>query len=270
MRLVPVFVALALCACPDAWAFTPRTRVLIVQRALTLMPDSVQTQMKRHARPLFRGALEGAEEIGPEGVDVLDPGAGDETLEAAVSSAVAALDRQEPMAEVAREMGAIARAATDLSFALNVGPSDPREKSLYMAYARFVESRHERIVVTFGGFPHPELAEGDLRGFAQSVAAEARRDYAGILRSYYPEGRSSVPGDFDDRSVAFATASLGISRAVTATARAWLYAWHRAHGDLAGSPGITGDHPFGEPAAQARERAQPTEASDHQPQEERR
>lgn len=270
MRLLPLLVTLALCACPEAWAFTPRTRVLIVQRALTLMPDAVQTQMKRHARPLFRGALEGTEEIGEEGLSAFDPGRGDEELEQAVGRAVAALDRQAPMAEVAAEMGAIARRAADLAFPLNVGPSDPREKSLYLAYARFVESRHERIVVTFGGFRQPELARDDLRGFAMSLADEARRDYAGILRSYFPEGRASVPGDFDDRSVAFATASLGVSRAVTATARAWLYAWHRAHGDLAGSPGIAGDHPFGAGAAPVTEREEPAEASDLQPQEERR
>ena len=270
MRLVPLCLVLASLCAGDALAFTPRTRVLIVQRALTLMPDSVQTQMKRHARPLFRGALAGTETVGAEGLDALDPGLGDEALEEAIEGVVSALDSQASMAEVAAEMGAIARATTDLSFALNVGPSDPRENSFYLSYARFVESRHGRIVVTFGGFEDPALAGGDPRGFARSVAEQARRDYAGVLRSYFPEGRASVAGDFDDRSVAFATASLGVSRAVTATARAWLYAWYRAHGDLAGSPGIDGEAPFGEPVVPRTTREKPSEASDRRTQEERR
>ena len=269
MRLLPLILVLALSTGSDASAFTPRTRALIVQRALTLMPDAVQTQLKRHARPLFAGALAGAEAIGPEGLESLDPGAGDVALERAISETVAALDGQESMGAVARRMGAIARAATDLSFALNVGPGDPREESCYLAYARFVESRHDRIVVTFDGFSNQALAEGDVGAFARQVAARARLDYEGVLRSYHPEGRESVPGDFDDRSVAFATASLGISRAVTATAQAWLYAWYVAHGDLEGSPGIEKAHPFGHPSGGPAREAASTRAPGNQEEETR-
>ncbi|UCF69214.1 MAG: hypothetical protein JSV80_08020, partial [Acidobacteriota bacterium] len=81
-----------------------------------------------------------------------------------------------------------------------------------------------------------DLADDRLSAYARRVAESARRDYDAILRSYYPEGRDATAHDFDERSVAFAAASLGVSRAVSATAKSWLYAWHRAHGDLAGTP----------------------------------
>ncbi|RMG42402.1 MAG: hypothetical protein D6718_13955 [Acidobacteria bacterium] len=90
--------------------------------------------------------------------------------------------------------------------------------------------------MTFDGFADPHLAAGDPVAFGRSIAAKARRDYEGILRSFFPEGRRPTAADFDDRSIPFAAASLEVSLAVGATAKAWLYAWHRAHGDLEGAP----------------------------------
>ena len=47
-----------------ARAFTPETRLEIVRRAATLMPDSLQRQLERHVRPLYAGALEnGGEQL---------------------------------------------------------------------------------------------------------------------------------------------------------------------------------------------------------------
>ena len=245
-RLLPVPVLLAALAgaWPGALAFSPGTRALIVHRAMTLMPDALERQMARHARSLYRGALDGVEQLGP-GYHALDPGDADLRLERAVVDAVRALDEQRPMREVVARFGRIARVASDLAFALNVGPDDPREADFYGDFARFVESRQDRIRITFGGFSDPWLARDDIRGFGRSVAASARRDYGAILASYHPPGRERLPGDFDDRSVAFAAASLELSLAVTATARAWLYAWHRAHGDLQGAPIEDPSEPFG-------------------------
>ncbi|RMF75239.1 MAG: hypothetical protein D6738_04235 [Acidobacteria bacterium] len=219
----------------DALAFSPGTRALVVQRAMTLMPGALRRQMTRHAPTLFAHALAGSERVGP-GYSALDPGDADVRLEQAIEAAVQAVDTQRPMREVVARFGDIARITTDLSFALNVGPDDPRESGFYTAFARYIESRHDRIRVTFLGFADPDLAAGDIRGFARRIAGEARRDYEAIVASYHPPGRQPLAEDFDDRSVAFAVASLEVSLAVTATARAWLCAWHRAHGDLAGAP----------------------------------
>ncbi len=248
--LVLVLLAALAGAAPETPAFSPATRALIVRRAMTLMPDALERQMSRHARSLYRGALDGVEQLGPA-YHALDPGDADLRLEEAIAAAVRALDEQQPMREVVAQFGRIARLTGDLAFALNVGPDDPREAGFYGDFARFIESRQDRIRITFGGFADPRLARDDVRGFGRSVAESARRDYAAILASYHPPGRDRLPGDFDDRSVAFAAASLELSLAVTATARAWLYAWHRAHGDMQGAPVEDSAEPFGRADATA-------------------
>lgn len=219
----------------DAAAFTPRTRAEITGNAITLMPDSLQRQLRRHAERLYRAALErepGQPAPGTEPLDV-DHAAG--RLEKTVDAAVRALDAQEPMSAVAARFGAIARAAQDLCMATHLGPFDPRHEQFHSEYARYIESKTPRIRPVFHGFADPHLARGDVEGFARALAERARHDYPFILQSYFPEGRDRLPQDFDERSVAFAVASLEYSLAVTATARAWLYAWQQAHGDMEGA-----------------------------------
>lgn len=217
-------------------AFTSRTRAEIVSRAVTLMPSSLQRQMRRHSRALYSGALEGMQEGEGSGAHASGPGSAAQRLSRSVGRVTAMIAEQRAMREIVSELGRVSHAATDLAFALNVGPDDPREAGIYGDFSQFIEDRLPRIRVTFDGFADPNLERGDVAGFAASVASRARRDYEGILRSYHPEGREATPQDFDDRSVAFAAASLEVSLAVTATARAWLYAWHNANGDLGGAP----------------------------------
>lgn len=219
----------------DAWAFSSTVRAEIAHRAGKLMPPALNAQLRRHEAAVREGALAGVPD-GPGPVAALDPGDADRRLAAAIERAVKLLDGQAPMREVARVFGEIARAAADLSYALGVGPDDPREPSIAADWSRFVESRFRRIKPTFAGWSDPDLARGDVFAFARRTAQSARRDYDGILRSYFPEGRPRAAQDFDDRSVAFASASLSVSLALTTTARAWLYAWTRAHGDLTGTP----------------------------------
>ncbi len=244
-----LLAAVTLAATGSARGFTPRTRAFIVHRALALLPPALARQLSRHEDALVAGALadwsRDAEGTGPH---ALDPGTADGELARRIDEAVALLDRHAPMREVARAFGRIAHAVADLSFALDVGPDDPREASFYGEFARYVEEQAPRVRLVFPGWTDPHLARDDVRGFARAIAARARRDYDGILRSYHPEGRDPLPQDFDERSIAFAAASLELSLAVTATARAFLYAWYRAHGDLAGAHGL-GPHPRGNPFA---------------------
>lgn len=170
-----------------------------------------------------------------------------EMLTGAVHDVVSALNRHAPMSEVARHLGRLAVVSSGLAWGLREPDRDPRALAIASDFRRYIETRLPRIAVTFAGFPDPDLARGDLIGFGRAVAARAQQDFPGILRSYFPEGRNRLPEDFDDRSVAFAAASLEVSLALTATARAWLFAWHRAGGDLRGtwSPEpLAADNPF--------------------------
>lgn len=216
-------------------AFTPKTRAEITRRAIPLMPDALERQLRRHAETLYRAALRRPTEGPAPGIEPLNVGRSAKRLSGAVDRAVAAVDGQRPMVELVAQLGRAARVVQDLSLATHLGPFDERHQSFHRQYARYVESRLPRIRFVFRGFANPHLANGDLEAFARRLAQHSRRDYPAVVRSYFPEGRERSAQDFDDRSVAFAVASLSVSRAVTATARVWLAAWHRAHGDLTGA-----------------------------------
>lgn len=226
----------AAAAVAPASAFTPRTRVVIVERAMTLMPLSLRRQMGKHKRALLEGALDGLRDGEGAGAHAYLPGTADAELARSVEALTNAVGQKETMREIVRRFGRTSHAAADLAFSLNVGPNDPREQGFYEGFARYVEEQLPRMRITFDGFADEHLRRGDVRAFAAQIAETARADYDGIVLSYHPEGRQPVSQDFDERSVAFATASLEVSLAVTATARAWLYAWHAANGDLGGMP----------------------------------
>lgn len=227
-------LAAGLCSTP-AQAFTPRTRDTVVEKSVTLMPGALARQLRRHARALHEGAQAGLDRTGIHR-ELNDPELIGRALEKEAQRAVALLDDHAPMREVVRTFGRLAQLTTDLSFALNVCNDDPREDQFFDDFALYVERKLPKFAVTFEGYAEPHLAGDDLPGFAAAIAATARRDYGGIVLSYFPVGRSRHPSDFDERSVAFAAASLETSLAVTSTARLWLYVWHRAGGDLTGTP----------------------------------
>jgi hypothetical protein len=222
-------------AVPASPAFTPKSRAEITRNAVLLMPDALQRQLSRHAERLYRSALERPAGELPPGAQPLDVDAAAGELEESLVRAVHAVEQQRPMGEVVAHLGRAARVVQDLCLTTHLGPFDRRHPEFHRDYARFVESRLPRIRVVFDGFEDAALAAGDIDAFARRLVRETRRDYPAVVRSYFPDGRERLPQDFDDRSVAFGVASLEVSRAVTATARAWLFAWHRAHGDLTGA-----------------------------------
>jgi hypothetical protein len=231
-----VALALALATPAPTPAFSPASRTELAQRAISLMPPSLARQLHKHEQRLLQGVLEGMERCDGTGAHGAATGEAEARLATAVAETMAMIDRRERMADVAQSFGRVAHAAADLAFALNAGPDDPREATFYREFALYVERMFPKMRLTFAGWADPDLARRDVQAFARRTAALAQRDAEAIARSYYPEGRARTAQDFDERSVAFAAASLEASLALTATSRAWLYAWWRAHGDLAGTP----------------------------------
>lgn len=247
-----VLAGALLAGAPSAVAFTPKTRLEIARRAVTLMPGALARQLRRNLRQLQASAVEGLPAVGAGPAPNLAAGGVDVELVRQIDRAIDLLNRQAPMSQVAQVFGRIARIVTDLSFALNVGPADPRAAQVRDQFARYVEQKLPRMSLTFGGFAEPHLAQEDVAGFALATGAAARRDFDGILASYFPAGRASLPADFDDRSVAFASASLETSLALTSTARVWLYVWWQANGDLAGTPFLEAEPPESGPTPEVR------------------
>lgn len=232
-------------------AFSPKARIEIVERAKTLMPAGLRRQLDRHGRSLLLACLEPLKQGEGSGMHTLGPegGEGDVALARAVEDAVRLIDSQASFAEVATAFGLVAHLTTDLAYPLNASDADPLEPTYYLQYAEYVDSRLDRIPLVWQGWHDPHLERGDVLAFARAAAERARLDYEVIGRAYHPEGRVSLPQDFDDRSTAFAAASLSFSRAVGNTARVWMYIWSCAHGDRTGTPYLEpGTDPFAAPA----------------------
>jgi hypothetical protein len=123
-----------------------------------------------------------------------------------------------------------------------VADGDPRETSWAGDYAAYVQRHMDGYPLVFYGWSDPSL-DGDgappaarIRAFAESAAARSRRYYPHISAAYAPGNPVPIATRFDVRSLPYGIGSLSRSRAVTDTARLWLFVWKQARGDLWGTP----------------------------------
>ena len=206
----------------------------ILERARRLMPPSLQRLMKRHRRALVDGARR-ARQAGHFQGPIQEDGTAAHLAES-VARIAALVDHHEPMREVIREMGLTAHLVADLSNPFRGAPRDAQARLYAGRFADYLAARRDRLRVVFKGYTHPLLDEGSVTAFGMNLADRSRSyldDLIGAFRRYDADENTAA---LDERSVPFGVASLTFSRSVTDTARAWLYAWRQAHGDLSGLP----------------------------------
>jgi len=229
------FAAVAAVSIDRVPAWSPRTRLRMVEDAVKIMPRSLRTLLARHDPELRRGALA---PLVDEGAPSHRPPEQDGTLPASVASAsrsvTAAVDDQRPFSEVARRFGELAHFVADAGFPPLAGASGDERR--YEHFLGLVDDRLDKIPLVFYGHGDPLLERGDAEGFARAVLERAREEDDELARAYAAAGPDPHPSAFDDRSVPFAVASLAYSRTVTRIVQAWLDAWQRAHGDLGRTP----------------------------------
>ena len=229
-------LAIAAAATP-ASAWTPETRIRIVDEAVRFMPASLRLALERHREDLRRGLLEPmAKEDGPE-----HRATASGSLDASVATAAASLQesvtKPMPFSDVTYRFGVLAHYVTDAGFPpLASGRAAPRR---YDHFATYANKRLGKFPLVFLGHDDPNLATGDFRGFAKSVVADAAREDVHLARAYEAAGWPPDPSAFDDRSIPFAVASLSYSRTVNAVVRAWLEAWRESGGDMGYTPYLT-------------------------------
>ncbi len=230
-------VVLAL-ACGDGAevrAFTPETRVRIVDEAIRLMPKSLRLALERHREAVLRGALEPLrEEDGAPHRPPRDGGTLPDATAAEAEAVIAAVGEPAPFEEVCRRFGRLAHFVTDAgSPPLAAGREG---ESRYGHFARYTAEKLPKFPLVFHGHDDPALARGDFSAFTRSVLEQARGEDRNLARVYAVAGDPPGPAFFDDRSIPFAVASLAWSRTVTHVVRAWLAAWERAGGDMGRTP----------------------------------
>ena len=224
-------------AIPCGWPDPVQGEVL--EQARRLMPAALQRQLWRHRRALAGGArrarrhgADRAEHLqGP-----LQAGGTAAALAESLARITALIDTHRPMAEVAREMGVASHLVADLSNPFRTLPGHPGAALYARRFATYLADRRDRFRVVFEGYTHPLLEDGRVTAFGMALADRSRSYLDDLIGAFRRYDANADPAALDERSVPFGVASLTYSRSVTDTARAWLHAWRRAHGDLSGLP----------------------------------
>jgi len=221
-------VTLALVA-GSASAWSPSTQRAIALEAARRAPAPWNTRLVRHAEDLMAGAVEPFSERDParhlENAD--GRGRLDEVVREEVAAAFAAASSGSWSA-FARQLGRLSHYAADANFPLNASADDPAERSYFADFALYAESARSRFaLVAYGGDRTPESAAGVDRLVSEALA-RSRRLYPAVGREYRRIDWAAGRERFDDRSTAFAAASLGYSHAVSDVARLFRYVAARA------------------------------------------
>lgn len=237
-RLVPIVALLVLLPAStgdEVLAWSPETRVRIVEDALMLMPETLRTVLTPHVGAIKRGALE---PLTAEGTLPHRPPWQGGTLPSEVKvragELVAAVDGHARIQEIALRFGALAHFVCDAGYPPLAG--DGEDSDRYAHFANLVESRMEKIPFVFYGHGEDEPERDGLEAAVLAILERAREEDRELARAYRAAGENPHPSAFDDRSVPFAIASLSYSRTVTDVVRVWLYAWGQAHGDMGRTP----------------------------------
>ncbi len=102
-------------------------------------------------------------------------------------------------------------------------------------YYRYIESRIDRLVLTFDGYDNPPF-EKPIAKYFDKRRGDFKRYIDSVLFCYFPDGKMVSSKTFDDRSNAFGVAQIILSRSVSDAAKVWLEMWKNMDGDLKDTP----------------------------------
>jgi len=231
-RAIPraiVAALLALAAVP-ACAWSPSTQRAIAVEAARRLPSPWNVQLVRHAEDLMAGALEPFSERDPARHLRNADGRGhlDRVVREEVESALAAVASGRSWSEVARQLGRLSHYAADASFPLNASADDPAERRYFADFALYAESARSRFALVTYAAERPPASAAEVDRLVAQALLRSRNLYPAVGREYRRIGWAVGRERFDDRSTAFAAASLGYSHAVSDVARLFRYVAARA------------------------------------------
>lgn len=209
----------------DTLRLMPRTLARVLGHNERFLMEGVHGLEGETASDLVRQVLQGNAVTGASA-----------ELEHRIKKVTGMVDQHYPFREIALELGKILRIAADFADPSFVGASEPRMSRAANEYHRFVEAHIDRFPMVYDRGV-PSLLDGaPLSALLGHLALETGTSAARLGEAFF-QGERLVPAiEFDYRSVPYAEASLGYSRAVTAASHLWLAAWSAAHGDLTGTP----------------------------------
>lgn len=225
-KALPLLVIFLASATPAA-AWTPQSMTVIGEQAARLAPPDLYRQLARNKEAYRMGlqqpfsydaALRFQNEDGKGQLQAL--------LVQAIDDTVRAIREHRKFNEVAFRVGTVVHLQALVNWPLAVAGSD-RDEGRYSAdYAKYVQGTQPRFAVLFYGFHSQKALDRGamLRLVAESIT-RSRNFYPAIGREYRRVGFRSGLGAFDDKSTAFAVASLAMNHALSDSTEVLRYIW---------------------------------------------
>jgi hypothetical protein len=214
-----------------AFAWTPESQVQIGTEAARLVPPDFFRQIDKHWQPFLDGILVPfrdrdamLHQTNPDGTGELE-----DVLALEVERTVQYIRGHRPFRDIVEQAGLVVHYSNDLHNPLNCSSADPKEGDYFADFLDYLESARPRVALVFHG-TEPSLDAGDLAGFIAQVVRRCRDHYPLIGAEYRRIGMLPGRRHFDDRSTAFAVASLAHSRAITDAALLLRHIWIAAGG----------------------------------------
>lgn len=226
-----LLAALAAFVAVPAAAWTPASQQRIAEQAARLAPPDFYRQLARHRAAYLQGTTDPFKE-GRAADHFKNPDGGgrlDEVVRQAIADTIATIRAHRPFPEICYRAGVVSHYLADANNPLNSAAGDPAEVRYFADFLRYLESVEPRVEMVFYGF-RGGFAEADLPRLVAETLGRSRRFYPLVGREYRRVGFAPGALAFDDRSTAYAVASLAYSHAISDIAEALRYIWLAAGG----------------------------------------
>ena len=212
--------------------WTPEMQRRIATEAARLSPRDLYRQIDKH-RPEFERGVQapfsdrdpGRHSRNPDGSGTLDTSIAEES-----AAAIAAIRGHRPFSEIVMRLGRVSHYVADANNPLATSNADAEEGRYFADFLIYAESAEPRLPLVFYGLPHGWDRRPDLSSLVRDALVRSRGFYPTVGREYRRIGFGSGRTLFDDRSSAFAIASLAFNHAVTDAAIALRTIWLQAGG----------------------------------------
>jgi hypothetical protein len=232
MKKAFALLGLLVAVAGPAAAWTPRNVMVIGEQVARLAPPDLYRQLARN-KEAYRMGLQRPFQYDPSLRFQDENGQGQlhAALVQSIDDAVRAIREHKRFNEVAYRIGAVVHLQALVDWPLAVAAGDPDEARYAADFGRYAENAQPRVAVLFYGFRSQlPLDRGGVLRLVADAIGRSRGFYPSIGREYRRVGFTSGVHAFDDKSTAYAVASLSLNHALSDSAEAVRYIWQASGG----------------------------------------
>jgi hypothetical protein len=214
-----------------AHAWTPASEERIAKKSAALAPPDLRMLLERfevdHREGLARAQAE-------EGSDAhryfvaSRSGRLRDRIDSESSAVISMIRKGAPMASVIERLGVIVHLVADANNPFHAANHDARLNASQRDFESYFERRLTKFPTVFYGLDR----RFRLSPYLDRTFSRSANFYPLLREEYFRSGIRRTSESFDDRSTAFAVASISYSRAVTDVVNIYYYIWKEAGGDV--------------------------------------